>query len=332
MRLTPWMLTVAVFGIICTLAAGYFMKLAYQPAQNEEPARERRTLPMAVSEIAPGTVITRAHLGNGPWDRSLPLEPDTLVNIDSIVGRITREKITAAQPLRGAMFYPIGDFPEIDVAEDKRAVVVQVSPTTAVLNSKLKPGQFVDVQLTVQNLNVSPNIQPQASNVARNSVTMSDAMTATLFKGVRVVSINKGGTSTTLQNAQANANSVTLELDEEQSRIALLAQKRGDIDLIYSKAGPGEGGIAIDSSEEDRIFFLEILGLRSPSLKQPFRSEHYRGSGFSDAYFEDGVRTDEEGSRQQQPLFPADDQTPTPSEPQRNAPGSTPATPAQPAA
>jgi pilus assembly protein CpaB len=326
------MLTVAVFGIICTLAAGYFMKLAYQPGQTEEPARERRTLPMAVSEIAPGTVITRAHLGNGPWDRSLPLEPDTLVNIDSIVGRITREKITAAQPLRGAMFYPIGDFPEIDVAEDKRAVVVQVSPTTAVLNSKLKPGQFVDVQLTVQNLNVSPNIQPQASNVARNSVTMSDAMTATLFKGVRVVSINKGGTSTTLQNAQANANSVTLELDEEQSRIALLAQKRGDIDLIYSKAGPGEGGIDIDSSEEDRIFFLEILGLRSPSLKQPFRSEHYRGSGFSDAYFEDGVRTDEEGSRQQQPLFPADDQTPTPSESQRSSPGSTQATPAQPAA
>jgi hypothetical protein len=137
---------------------------------------------------------------------------------------------------------------------------------------------------------------------------MSDAMTATLFKGVKVISVNRGGTSTTLQNAQAGANSVTLELDEEQARIALLAQKRGDIDLIYSKAGPGEGGIAIDSSEEDRVFFLEILGLRSPTLKQPFRSEHYRGSGFSDAYFQDGERADEQGQRGprgQQPQIPA---------------------------
>lgn len=301
MRLTPWMLTVAVFGIICTLAAGYFMKMAFNPAQTAEPQRERRTLPMAVSEIAAGTVITRAHLGNGPWDRALQLEPDTLINIDTIVGRITRDRIEPAKPLRGAMFYPIGDFPEIDVAEDMRAVVVQVSSTTAVLNSKLKPGQFVDVQLTVQNLNVSPNIQPQNPVFGRNSATMADAMTATLFKGVKVISVNRGSTSTTLQNAQAGANSVTLELNEEQARIALLAQKRGDIDLIYSKSGPGEGGIAIDSSEEDRVFFLEILGLRSPSLKEPFRSEHYRGSGFSDAYFQDGERSEERGRRGQQP-------------------------------
>lgn len=312
MRLTPWMLTVAVFGIICTLAAGYFMKLAFNPIQTTEPQRERRTLPMAVSEIAAGTVITRAHLGNGPWDRSQQLEPDTLINIDTIVNRIAREKIEPAKPLRGSMFYPIGDFPEIEVADDKRAVVVQVSPTTAVLNSKLKPGQFVDVQLTVQNLNVSPNIQPQNPAFGRNSTTMSDAMTATLFKGVKVISVNRGSTSTTLQNAQANANSVTLELDEEQARIALLAQKRGDIDLIYSKAGPGEGGIAIDASEEDRVFFLEILGLRSPSLKQPFRAEHYRGSGFSDAYFQDGERTDEAGQRGQQPLAPGPGRAPAP--------------------
>lgn len=327
MRLTPWMLTVAVFGIICTLAAGYFMKLAYNPTTVEEPTRERRTLPMAVSEIAPGTVITRAHLGNGPWDRSSPLEPDTLVNIDTIVGRITRDVITPAQPLRGSMFYPIGDFPEIDVADGKRAVVVQVSPTTAVLNSKLKPGQFVDVQLTVENLNVSPNIQPQPGGLGRNPMTMADAMTATLFKGVRIITVNKGGASTTLQNAQANANSVTLELDEDQARICLLAQKRGEIDLIYSKAGPGEGGINIESSEEDRVFFLEILGLRSPSLKEPFHTEHYRGSGYSDAWFDEGVRTDDVRGRQQPQPMPTDNgpiQAPSRSNPAGTPSSSTP--------
>lgn len=324
MRLTPWMLTVAVFGIICTLAAGYFMKLAYSPSTVVEPTRDRRTLPMAVSEIAPGTVITRAHLGNGPWDRSLPLEPDTLVNIDTIVGRITRDAVTPAQPLRGSMFYPIGDFPELDVADGKRAVVVQVSPTTSVLNSKLKPGQFVDVQLTVENLSVSPNMMPQPSGGGRNSASMADAMTATLFKGVRIITVNKGGASTALQNAQANANSVTLELDEQQARVCLLAQKRGEIDLIYSNAGPGEGGIDIESSEEDRVFFLEILGLRSPSLKQPFRTEQYRGSGFSDAYFDEGTRTEDVPRRQ--PLLPAPaDDAPTAAPSRPNSAGSAPA-------
>jgi len=116
-------------------------------------------------------------------------------------------------------------------------------------------------------------------------------MTATLFKGVKVVQVNRSSPGAAMA-ASAGNQSVTLELDEEQSRIALLAQKKGEIDLIYSNNGPGKGGISIEASEDDRIFFMEILGLKSVAREEnkPYRTEHYRGPSFNSQYFEDGQR------------------------------------------
>lgn len=88
-------------------------------------------------------------------------------------------------------------------------------------------------------------------------------------------------------------HAVTLELDEDQARIALLAQKKGEIDLVYSSSqNPRPGGIRIASSEQDRIYFEEILGLRpgTPEQDKVFKVEHYRGTDYSDSYFEDGKR------------------------------------------
>ena len=155
MKITPWMLTIATFAVVCTLASGYFLKVVFARPEMRESARTTRTIPMLQSDVEPGTTITRAHLGLGPWDRSKSLEPDTILNSDTIVNRIAKEKISAATPLRGSMFYAPGDFPELEVEDGKRAVVVRVSPTTAALNAKLKPGQYVDVQLTVDEADVS---------------------------------------------------------------------------------------------------------------------------------------------------------------------------------
>jgi Flp pilus assembly protein CpaB len=290
-KITPWMLTIATFSIVCTLAAGYMLKLAFGRAPLTESPRTTRTIPMLQTDVEPGTVITRAHIGMGPWDRSKTLEPDTMLNSDTIINRISKEKITAATPLRGSMFYAPGDFPELDIAEGKRAVVVRVSPTTAALNAKLKPGQYVDVQLTVDEADVSAAARRRAGLDPRSDTLSGDAMTATLFKGVKVVQVNRSSPGTPIPTA-AGSQSVTLELDEEQSRIALLAQKKGEIDLIYSNNGPGKGGINIEASEDDRIFFMEILGLKSVAREEnkPYRTEQYRGPSFNSQYFEDGQR------------------------------------------
>ena len=174
MKITPWMLTIATFAVVCTLASGYFLKVVFARPEMRESARTTRTIPMLQSDVEPGTTITRAHLGLGPWDRSKSLEPDTILNSDTIVNRIAKEKISAATPLRGSMFYAPGDFPELEVEDGKRAVVVRVSPTTAALNAKLKPGQYVDVQLTVDEADVSAAARRRASRRADSCDGCSD--------------------------------------------------------------------------------------------------------------------------------------------------------------
>lgn len=291
MKLTPWMLTVAAFGIIALLAVGFlFKKLLATPVVEVKPP-EARILPMAITEIEPGTVITRAHIGNGRAKTGEALSEDTLLSLDGVVGRIAKERITAAIPLRGSMFYAPGDFPGLKVAEGKQAVVVRVSDTTAVLSQKLKPEQHVDVLFTVEGSGSGGQARLQSTGGSlRGDSAYGDAMTATLFKGVKILSMSRGYTTTALQGSESH--NVTLELDEEQARYISLAQRKGEIDLVYNPDGAGSGGIKIEASEKDKITLREILGIKPEKEKEkPFKTEHYRGGGSSANYFdEDGER------------------------------------------
>ena len=252
MKLTPWMLTVAAFGIIAVLAVGFlFKKLMAAPVVEVKPP-EAKILPMAITEIEPGTVITRAHVGNGRAELGVKLPEDTFLSLDGVIGRIAKERITAAVPLQGSMFYAPGDFPDLKVSPGKQAVVVKVSQTTAVLSQKMKPEQHVDVLLTVDNLGSgdATRLQSTGGSVGGDSIgSTSSAMTATLFKGVKILAINRGYTTTALQGGEAQ--NVTLELDEDQTRIISLAQRKGEIDLVYNESGEEGNGIEINPSEKD---------------------------------------------------------------------------------
>ncbi|MFO1000993.1 MAG: Flp pilus assembly protein CpaB [Planctomycetaceae bacterium] len=298
MKLTPWMLTVAAFGIIAVLAVGFlFKKLMAAPVVEVKPP-EARILPMAITEIEPGTVITRAHVGNGRAKAGETLPEDTFLSLDGVIGRIAKEKITSAVPLRGSMFYAPGDFPDLKVSPGKQAVVVKVSETTAVLSQKMKPEQHVDVLLTVDNFGAgdATRLQSTGGSVGGDSIgSTSNSMTATLFKGVKILAISRGYTTTALQGGESH--NVTLELDEEQTRIISLAQRKGEIDLVYNEGGEEGDGIEINPSEKDRITLKEILGLKDPAPKEkPFKTEHYRGGGRSRTYFEDGEMIDGYGN------------------------------------
>ena len=277
MKLTPWMLTVAAFLIVALLAVGFIFKKLMAREVVVEPPRETRTLPMASSDIEPGTLITRAHLATAPWANG-KLEPDTFLNADVIVGRIARERIIRAQPLRGSQFYGPGEQPDLEVADGMRAVTVNVGDDTAMVNGLIKPGQYVDVHMTVD----QPGIDLQRARRLRDN-----AMTLTLFDGVKVVAINRSYT----QSSVDRGNNVTLELNKKQAQIMLLASQKGEIALTFNPNGPGSGGIAVQS-DEDRVTLQEILGLADPEeKKKPFMTEHYRGGGRGTYYFdEDGNR------------------------------------------
>ncbi len=285
MKLTPWMLTVAAFMIVALLAVGFIFKKLTAREVVAEVKPEVRTLPMASSDIEPGTLITRAHLANAPWqDRDL--EPDTFLNADAIVGRIAREKITRATPLRGSQFYGPGDRPDLEVGPGMRAITVNVGDDTAMVNGLIKPGQYVDVHMTVDQTN---------SGAQRNRRFGQDAMTLTLFEGVKVVALNRSYT----QSSVDRGHNVTLELDKKQAQIMILASQKGDIALTFNPAGPGRGGVSVQS-DEDRVTLQQLLGIPDEQeKKRPFMTEHYRNGGRGAYFFdEDGNRVGQFGDVQ----------------------------------
>ncbi|MEJ7592540.1 MAG: Flp pilus assembly protein CpaB [Planctomycetaceae bacterium] len=289
MKLTPWLLSVAAFAVICVLAVTYlFQKLMAQEVV-EVPPVPARTFPMAITEIEPGTMITMKHIGNGPVGPDEKLAADTIKSLDSLVGRIAKEQIPSAVPLQGSMFYAIGDYPSLQIEDGKRGVTINVDDATAILSGMIKTGQYVDVHMTTD-AGASNRLQSTGGSV----VSGRTGMTTTLFKGVKVVAMNRGGSSSALQGGGSSHN-VTLELDEKQALYMLLAEQKGQIALTYNPTGAGPGGVNV-KTESDRVTMEQLLGMTDePAEKKPFKTEQYRGAGQSSSYWRDGERIEYQG-------------------------------------
>jgi len=257
-RLTPAFLTVVMFGVIGLLVLGYFAKNLF--AQKEKPvANTLREIPMAVADIKPGTVITESHLGMGRHDRN-KLTPDVLLVNRVIVGRVAREPIKAATPIRASNLYNPGELPPLDIGPGMRAVSIEVGDGVAMVDGIIKPGDKVDVLFTAQ--------------ASGNDNTYQGGMTMRLFEAVKVLAINRNFAQGRVDRGN---NHVTLELTGAQTNIVVLAKDRGKITLTYNPTGTGNGGLALSNAE--RVTLYEMLGLqKADPMKEPFTTEIYRGS------------------------------------------------------
>ncbi len=277
-RLTPALLTLIMFGVVGVLVAAYVVKNLLARTDGPAPPASRN-IPMAIADVAAGTVITENHLGQGPYP-SDKLERDMLLVNRVIVGRVTKEAIKAAQPIRANQLYQPGELPPLDIAEGMRAVSVEVGEGTSMVDGLIKPGQHVDVLFTYQ-----------ASGSADDR--FQGGLTMKLFDGVKILAINR---SITQGRVDRQSNRVTLELTEGQANIVVLAKDRGTLTLTYNPNGKGSGGLALNNA--DRVTLYEILGLkRGEPEKDPFVTEAYRAAGRGLLYFNDrGRRIDGWGS------------------------------------
>lgn len=255
--LTPAMLTVLLLLVVAGLVVAYVVKnlFAVEPVAAPAP----RNYPMAVADLEPGTVITAAHLAQGPYAGP---PQKTFARADSIlIGRVVREKIVAATPIDTTKLYPPGEYPPVEVAVGMRAVSLEVGSGAAIVDGLVRAGEYIDVHFTPSGYN---------DNRFRGGLTM------TLFKGVKVLAVNR--VRSVGAGRAGGFNTVTLELTPEQSNILLLAKGKGELNLTYTPDGPGNGGVAL--ADDDRAFLEEILGLAPPpEPKKPFVTEHYRGAG-----------------------------------------------------
>ena len=124
--MTPATLTVVMFGIVGMLVMGYFAKNLW--AQKEKPpVSTMRDLPMAVSPIKAGTVITENHLGVGRADRT-KLTPDVLLASACLPFLFQAVTIEGEPYWDGGYMGNPAIFPLIYGAETPDVVIVQVNP------------------------------------------------------------------------------------------------------------------------------------------------------------------------------------------------------------
>lgn len=256
--LTPAMLTVVLLLVVGGLVVGYVAK---NMLATEAPKAERRNYPMAIADLKPGTVIGEQHLAMGPWPVDMQ-KPTYALSNTVLLGRVVKKGLTAAQPIDTLDLYPPGEYPPLEITRGMRAVTVELGDATAVLDGLSQPGEFVDVHFTPGDMN---------DDRFRGGFTM------TMFKGVKVLAVNRARTTATAVGR--NSSSVTLELTPEQSNILLLAQQKGQLNIIYTPDGRGNGGVAV--ADKDKAYFEEILGLAPRVDEQPIMTEVYYGGGRS---------------------------------------------------
>lgn len=256
------------FGVLGLLVVGYVAKnlLAVQEKKVVSPKRD---IPMAITDISPGTVITDRHLGLGKIDVS-QLTAEMLLTNRVIVGRVARTPLKAAHPIKANQLYQPGELPPLELSPGMRAVSIMVGDSASMVDGMVKPGDHVDVLFTV----------------AQSDPAMQGGVTMRLFEGVKILAINR---SLTQSSVDRGGNLVTLELTETQSNIIVLAKDKGKLTLTYNPNGKGNGGLALTNAE--RITLYDILGLVPPGKpKEPILTEIFRGTARSTAYYDDRGR------------------------------------------
>jgi pilus assembly protein CpaB len=262
-RLTPARLSMVMFMVVGGLIAAYIAKGLLAVEEKRAAPAPLRNIPMAISDLPAGTLVTDAHLGLGPVLPS-KMSRDVLLSNKSIVGRVTKEAISAAEPIHSSMLYEKGVYPNLKVRKGMQAVTIMLG-SAAIVDGLVKPGQFVDVHFTPSSLAGDQRVQ--------------GGMTMTLFKGIKIVTINRQLSQGVVPGN--DSNSVTLELTSEQANILLVAKDKGSLYFSFNPEGQGTGGLALTG--KDRATLEEILGLqpipKPPAPPAPFIALIYRGAG-----------------------------------------------------
>lgn len=296
-RLTPAKVTMLMFVVVGGLIVAYIAKGLLGGAK--PPEAKTRNVPMALADLAPGTLVTEDHLGTGPVLES-ELSRDVMLQSRVIVGRIVKEKLTAAAPIRSGQLYEVGTRPELKLEKGMRAVTIDARAATAIVDGLIKPGTYVDTHFMPNGFEGDPR--------AGRGLTM------TLLKGVKIIAINRQ----MLQGRVGDStNTVTLELTPEEANVVLLAHAHGVITFSYNPQGKGDG-LNAALKGKDRATLEEILGLepvKPPEL--PFVSQVYRKADRQEIQFPGNNRVIEQnGGAPQSTVTP-----PPPTAPNGSPPG-----------
>lgn len=246
------------------LVAAYVVRSLWaRPA--EAPVMATRNMPTPVVDIPAGTEITEKHLGNAPIPVK-DLKADMLANRTIIVGRVVREPLLKAVPIRANQLYAPGEKPKLKLAKGKIAQTVALDTSVSIVDGLIRPNDYCDIRYTLN------------PSFLRSDVRTSQAMQMTLFKGIKVLAINR---NVVQQSPDANGNTVTLEVSPGQANAVLLARAYGTLNLSYTE-DPTPGGIEISDDDTVPLTIEKLLNLPvkpepvAQKPPEPYTVDEYR--------------------------------------------------------
>lgn len=264
--LTPAKMVMFVFVAIGMLITFYLVKTL--TAKEPPPRMTMRTVPLTLSELEPGTMITDMHVGLGPVPNEL-VTGDSLLTVEGIVGRVVKKKIPVTELIRGSDLYPIGQTIPLKTQEGFTAMSLALADTPSMVEGLFKPEDYLDIYYT-------PNVQGGDARYQRTG-----GMTIKLFKGVQVIAINR---SYVQKDLEASRNSVTVAVRNEDAALLRLASTTGT--LSFSATNNQSAEATVHVKDPDRPTVEEILQLppipEEPKPPEPDRYTTYiwkRSSG-----------------------------------------------------
>lgn len=283
MKLTPARLTMILMMMVAVLVGIYAWRRFFTSPPAPKPVAQQvplRTVPMALTDLEPGTVITSSHIGMGPY-RSDKLERDMFLTNRGIVGRVVKERVTAAQPLRSSSLYAPNELPDLKVAAGKVAYSMSLQDRVQMVDGMIKPGNRVDVMW-----------YRDVRTFANNIVERDGASAVMLVKGIKILAINR---TTAALNTAARENTVTMEVTQPQAMALTMAVRHGTLEFLFSQSsGDDPDGLQSKLDDDMKMTMRELMGIKKVDTPKPYAIEHYRPGGRSDVqrYDKNGVSLD----------------------------------------
>lgn len=203
-------------GLVASIGISQVME---QRRTVETVLPETEAILVALKDINLAEPITADVLKLEEWPKD-KITPDALRNLDEVVGRRTRTKIYAGEPLREAKLISAdgGDAPSEQIAKGYRVVAVRVDAATGVAGL-VKPGDRVDVQLFV-------------SKNDRNGISQS--VVKTILEDVRIFAVDSSFRRAAEESEDASpaaARTISLLVTPKQAETLNLANELGKIRL-----------------------------------------------------------------------------------------------------
>lgn len=258
-RITPATVTFGVLITLIGLVVAYIVRTSLTPRATAELTRR---VPVAVSEISKDTVLTPEHIVFATV--AIEKTRGAFLMREALFGRrVKAERIAANQPFLTTQLYPPGEGPQLSAKLEKgfRAVTIETSSSSATLQGMVRPGDHVDVLMTVT-----------------GNRDIESPTTLTLLENVQLLAVSRNQSERVDTRESRDSSVVTLAVTPEQANILVLAKDRGELHLALR--GAEETGRVGDN----RITLNELLGIEAPpsAAEEPppppiYIAEAYRG-------------------------------------------------------